>query len=343
MTGRACAATKAFSAILTIPPSRRRRGGQPILAAPMILLIAATTVGAAQTAALGPPLQSTDQADLAVALTHAPQGKPTPNATQLPPSKPDPVPLARAGGPWKLALSADFHGESLDGAVWTTCYWWNADGCTNLGNHELQWYRPDNVQLAEGHLALVARPEKAIGWEGKTFDYTSGMVTTGRYDGEKPNASRFAFQYGLIEVRAKLPEGRGLWPAIWLLPDSLEPRPEIDIMEALGDSPDRLRVHLHYDGPDHDAREIGKTIDAVNLSRGWHVYGLLWEPGVIVWYLDGAEKWRYADAANIPGEPMYLLIDLAVGGDYPGPPASTTKFPARMLVDYARVWLRVPR
>lgn len=244
-------------------------------------------------------------------------------------------------GQWALVFNDQFDGNRLDLKKWTTCYWWNKDGCTNLGNNELQWYRPENVSVAGGLLRLEARPRKVRGHKNATFNYTSGMVTTGRDYDELPNPSRARFLYGHFEIRAKAPVGQGLWSAIWLLPESRESRPEIDVMEVLGHTPDQLRMHFHYVTDKGERQSPGETVKTADLTAEWHLYGLSWEPGLIVWYLDGVEKWRFSDKGLVPNEEMYLLINLAVGGDWPGPPDETTKFPAEYLIDYVRVWQRV--
>lgn len=250
----------------------------------------------------------------------------------------DPAPSG-AKGSWRLVFSEEFEGQGLDKERWTTCYWWNKDGCTNLGNKELQWYRPENVSVSGGKLRLVAKPQTVTGFEGRTFDYTSGMVTTGRDYEELPRSSRFRFRYGHVEVRAKVPAGKGLWSAIWLLPETRESRPEIDIMEVLGDSLTSLRMHYHYKRGD-ERESAGQDAKTPDLSQDWHIYGLTWDADNIVWSIDGREVWRYTDAATISAEDMYLLINLAVGGEWPGAPSEETKFPAEYLVDYVRIWQR---
>ncbi|MCR9137471.1 MAG: glycoside hydrolase family 16 protein [Alphaproteobacteria bacterium] len=248
-------------------------------------------------------------------------------------------PLGSDGG-WTPVFVEEFNGTSLDLTKWTTCYWWNNNGCTNSSNNNLQWYLPGNVTVSDGLLRLRARPEPVVGHEGRIFPYTSGMVTTGRDYSELPRPSRVRFLYGHFEIRAKVPSGQGLWPALWLLPDDRESRPEIDILEVLGDTPDKLRMHLHVIDPAGEERSDGDTVTVQDLSKNWHVYGLRWEPGAIIWYLDGVEKWRFDDALVVPSEPMYLLMNLAVGGDWPGPPDSSTRFPADFLIDSVRVWRR---
>ncbi|MEI2298801.1 glycoside hydrolase family 16 protein [Ensifer sp. MJa1] len=243
-----------------------------------------------------------------------------------------------ADGQWERVFSEEFNGSKLDRRKWTRCYWWDKNGCTNLANKELQWYRPENVSVGGGHLRLTARPQKVIGHEGRTFNYTSGMVTTGRHYEERAGRDRFATKYGYFEIRAKVPRGKGLWPAIWLLPSTQEPRPEIDILEVLGHATNTYEMHLHYiKGGWQSAGKSAKTAD---LAAGWHVYGLEWRKDAVIWYLDGKELWRYTKAEGISQEPMYLLINLAVGGNWPGSPNAKTKFPAEFLIDYVRVWRR---
>ncbi len=176
-----------------------------------------------------------------------------------------------------------------------------------------------------------------IGTTGLAF---SGMVTTGRDYLERARPDRFATKYGYFEIRAKIPKGKGLWPAIWLLPSTQEPRPEIDILEVLGHAPDVYEMHLHYLDKKKDWKSEGKNAKVVDLSADWHAYGLEWSKDAVVWYLDGKEMWRYTKPDGISQEPMYLLINLAVGGNWPGSPDARTKFPADFLIDYVRVWRR---
>jgi beta-glucanase (GH16 family) len=243
-------------------------------------------------------------------------------------------------GRWKQIFAEEFDAQELNAERWTTCYWWNKNGCTNLANKELQWYLPANVQLADGYLRLTARPEQVTGHEGRTYQYTSGMVTTGRDFSEIPRPPRFTVSYGYFEMRAKIPAGRGLWPAFWLVPADRSPRPEIDIMEVIGQRPRVLELHFHYENKDGEVQTVGHQIETSDLSKDWHVYGLRWGPHALTWYLDGVEQWRYT-GTGIPHKPMYLIINLAVGGKWPGDPDRGTIFPADFLIDHVRVWLRV--
>lgn len=244
------------------------------------------------------------------------------------------------GAGWQQVFAEEFTGSRLDTRIWTRCYWWDDDGCTNLSNNELQWYQPENISILDGHLRLTARPQPIAGHEGRIFPYTSGIVTSGRYYAERQRPDRFAFTYGYVEVRARPPSGQGLWSAVWMLPSDHESKPEIDIMEVLGHQPGVLEMHFHCGYRDCAGRSYGSEAATSDLTQDWRVYGLEWSPEAIVWYLDGVPRWRFTDTTAIPNEPMYLLLNLAVGGDWPGDPDETTHFPAHFDVDYVRVWQR---
>jgi beta-glucanase (GH16 family) len=248
-----------------------------------------------------------------------------------------PSPLGQTGT-WTSVFSDEFDGDALDDAKWATCYWWADGGCTNLGNNELQWYLPENVTVADGVLTLRARPQAVIGDEDRDFSYTSGMVTSGRYYAERDGADRFSLTFGYVEVRAKVPAGQGLWSAVWLLPSDHESTPEIDMMESLGHLPNVLELHYHFDDANGAKQSEGHEVVTADLSLEWHVYGMQWSPDAIIWYLDGVEQGRYTNRATISHEPMYLLMNLAVGGDWPGAPDDTTPFPADFVIDYVRIW-----
>lgn len=242
---------------------------------------------------------------------------------------------------WSLIFADDFDGDELDPDAWVTCYWWDDDGCTNLGNGELQWYQPENVDVRDGRLVLTARHEQGSGELGRDYDYTSGIVTTGRSVDDPDVTPGLIFLYGYVEMRARFDAGAGLWPAFWLLPDDHESRPEIDIMEVNGAEPSILSVHLHYEHSNGDRDSFGSDCTYKDLSGDWHTYAVEWGPDSVTWYLDGEECWHFTDEAHIPTrDPMYILINLAVGGSYVGPPDEETEFPARFEIDWVKVWQR---
>lgn len=241
-------------------------------------------------------------------------------------------------GTWTLRFSDDFDAPVLDETRWTTCYWWDDAGCTNKGNAELQWYIEDNVSVADGLLKLVAKRQPAE-VDGKIYPYTSGMVTSGRYYEERDEPDRFSFTYGYVEVSAKIPQGEGLWPAIWLLPSNHTSTPEIDVMEVLGDATDTLEMHYHYRQQDRKLN-VGKSLVTSDLSNAFRRYGVEWSSTGIRWYLDGREVWRIGHDVPIAAGPMYLLINLAVGGEWAGPEIDESRLPAEFLIDYVKVWQR---
>ena len=237
-----------------------------------------------------------------------------------------------------LLFDEEFDGTSLNTSKWTDGYWWDNNGCTIGSNNELEWYQPDDIIVSGGTLKLKAEKRTIVASDGKTYNYTSGVVTTGRDLWQDPSPDKFALKYGYVEMRAKLPKGKGLWPAFWLLSGDQSWPPEIDVMEVLGDSTNVDHMTLH----DASGGSTGHTWSGPDLSADWHVYGVDWQPNAIVWYVDGVERWRFTDTSRIPAETMYLLLNLAVGGDWPGSPDGSTVFPAYYEVDYVRAWSQVP-
>lgn len=233
---------------------------------------------------------------------------------------------------WKLAFSDEFNGSTLDGKKWNTCYpWVEADGgCTNSGNNEMEWYQPDEVLIANGLLRLRAQQRSVK--DG--FPYTSGMVTS---------HERFAFQYGYIESRQKMPAGQGLWPAFWMLPEEVKWPPEIDILEVLGHTTNTVHTTVHYTTNGSDHLSQGRSYTGPDFAADFHTYGLLWEPNLLTWYVDGVERFAVErQGVNTPSEPFYIIANLAVGGNWPGAPDQNTQFPAFYEIDYIRVWVNDP-
>jgi beta-glucanase (GH16 family) len=248
-----------------------------------------------------------------------------------------PTPFGPPGW-WHLVFADEFDAGLLDGMRWRTCFWWADTTCSIETNHELELYDPEDVSVGGGALHLRAQMRDMVGWDGSVRHYTAGMVMTGGRKDE--SAPGFTFTYGYAEARVKVPKGRGLWPAFWLLPASYESRPEIDAMEILGDSTNVQHMNFHYRKPDGGKGDAGLTWAGPDFSAGWHTFGVDWEPEAIVWYVDGVERWRFADTSVIPREPMYLLANLAVGGSWPGAPDAATPFPSSYDIDYIRVWQR---
>lgn len=240
---------------------------------------------------------------------------------------------------WKLVLLDDFAGSSLDTKIWTAV---NTD---EVYNNELECYRASNAYTEDGNLVLEAAKRKN---EAGTKDYTSAKLIT---KGKK------SWTNGKFEIRAKLPGGQGIWPAIWMLPEDdniLGGWPsggEIDIMEFLGHETNKVYGTLHYGNPHSSTQGSYKLPGTDKFTDGYHVYGMEWEPGEIRWYVDGQlyfteNSWysgntSEADYYTYPApfnRDFYLILNLAVGGDWPGNPDETTSFPAKMYVDYVKVY-----
>ena len=243
-------------------------------------------------------------------------------ASEPPPSSPPPPPASGellpngVPGSWKLIFQDEFDGSELDGSKWITAFPWGRTSTTT----PRMIYRPENVLVSGGTARLVAKKEAFNG-----YPYTSGIITT---------SGKFTLQYGFIEMRARVPGGKGLWPAFWTLPPNGKWPPEIDIMEILGHRTET--VHLHY----HFSRrgDFGTQHTGPDFTEDWHTFAVSWQPDSITWYVDGVEQNRLANPAIIAAEPMYLVANLQVGGSWPGNPDATTPFPATYEIDYIRAW-----
>ena len=244
-----------------------------------------------------------------------------------------PLPVGQTGNR-NLIFDDEFNGTSLDTTKWNTCYpnfQVGTDSCDH-NNGELELYQPGQVLVANGILTLRAE-KKAVTAGGKTFNYSSGMISSG--PGANGSKAKFAFTYGFMEMRAKMPKGQGFWPAFWTLPVDGSWPPEIDLFEILGNDPTTVYMTYHWGANNSSS---GTTWKGPDFSAGWHTYALDWEPNAITWYIDGVERKQYTNALTITNKPMYLLANFAVGGSWPGSPNSTTVFPADYQIDYIRVW-----
>ncbi|MBT8210796.1 MAG: glycoside hydrolase family 16 protein [Eudoraea sp.] len=210
-------------------------------------------------------------------------------------------------------------------------------GGDGWGNNELQYYtdRTENVTVSNGYLIITARQEN---FEGA--GYTSARLLT---------KDIFEQQYGRFEARMRLPYGQGMWPAFWMLGANIDSNPwpgcgEIDIMENRGRTPTIVSGAIH--GPGYNAGDaIIKEYDFENdrVDTGFHIYGVEWGPEYINFYVDDV-LYNQLTPEDVPGEwvfdngPFFMLLNLAVGGVFDGPPNEETVFPQIMLVDYVRVY-----
>lgn len=243
---------------------------------------------------------------------------------------------------WELVWQDEFDGDEINMDNWTFDHPENG-----RYNQEIQSYTEDNAWIEDGKLVIEAREEQITEPNGETYNYTSSkLITQGKQ----------SWQYGRFEIMAKLPEGQGMWPAIWMMPED-EPfygtwpvGGEIDIMELLGHEPHKVHQNIHYGEPHGDAPN-SYTLREGTFADDFHEFALEWEPGEIRWYIDDelvhtANDWfskhpSNADQFAYPApfdQPFHLILNISVGGGWPGNPDDTTPLPQQMLVDYVRVY-----
>jgi beta-glucanase (GH16 family) len=253
-------------------------------------------------------------------------------------SQTTPAPTKRDS--WTLVWSDEFNdpnGSAVDRSKWAFDI-----GGSGWGNHELEYYtaRTDNAQIQDGNLAIKALPEKYTGADGVTKNYTSARLKT---------LGKFSQTYGRFEARVKTPYGQGLWPAFWMLGDDIDKVGwpacgEIDIMENIGKEPGIVHGSIHGPGYVGDTGLEAPYTLKRHFADDFHVFAIEWDPDSVSFYVDRDLYVRRTRADLQPGwkwvfdKPFFVLLNVAVGGDWPGNPDSTTVFPQTMLVDYVRVF-----
>ena len=231
-----------------------------------------------------------------------------------------------------ITLQEEFDG-ALNDSIWG---YEEGTGDNGWGNNELQHYtnRADNVVIEDGMLKITAIKEAYEGAE-----YTSARLLT---------KGKFEQQYGRVEARIKLPSGKGLWPAFWMLGSNFDvvgwPQcGEIDIMENKGSEPTIVAGSLHgpgYSGGNPVTKQFQLTND--RFENDFHIFGIEWTKDYVNHYVDGV-LYNHIIRDDVPGEwvfdqPFYIILNLAVGGNFDGAPTDATIFPNQMLVDYVRVY-----
>jgi len=240
---------------------------------------------------------------------------------------------------YALVWHDEFDGLEIDDSRWE--HEVNADGG---GNNELQYYtdRSVNSYIENGALIIQALKEQYTG-PGGTRSYTSARLRT---------LKKGDWKYGRFEIRAKLPFGKGLWPAIWMLPTDWiyggwPVSGEIDIMELIGDEPNKVYGTLHYGAsyPNNKSSGDSYTLAQGDFSEDFHIFMLEWEEKQFRWYIDSmfyqsqTEWWSENGAYPAPFDQYFhMLLNVAVGGNWPGNPDASTPFPQKMTVDYVRVF-----
>ena len=232
---------------------------------------------------------------------------------------------------------------------------WGYDvGNSGFGNHELEYYCASG---ATTNGCDAANPNAYVGLDG-LLHVVARQPSTGVYTSARlKSQGLFSFQYGRLEVRVRMPESKGMWPAVWTLGNSIATANypasgEQDIAERVNgpQNPDVNYGSIH--GPGFVGGNLTTTFHfpAGQTAADWHVYGMIWKPGSVSYYVDDPNTpyvtYKTSDIASLPGtvwpfdngQANFLLIDLAVGGDFPGPPNATTVFPSEIQVDYIRLY-----
>ena len=255
-----------------------------------------------------------------------------------PTSNPSGIPLKGYSTPmsypdYQLVWNDEFGGTALNQDDWN----YELGHRGGWGNNELQYYTRENTSVADGYLTITAKQQSLGGQQ-----YTSSRLTT---------QGKQSFEYGRVDIRAAMPKGQGLLPALWMLGESIAtdgwPKcGEIDIMEMVGGSPGNIAnksVHgtIHWDAGHHASTGGSTTTTKKDLNTEFHVYTMVWEANSIRWLLDDRQYY----AANISAAEMdefrakfFFIFNIAVGGNWPGSPDNTTEFPQKMHVDYIRMF-----
>ncbi|ACL69182.1 family 16 glycosylhydrolase [Halothermothrix orenii] len=240
---------------------------------------------------------------------------------------------------WELVWSDEF--DEIREDVWTFEVGnGHKQGIPGWGNNELQYYTDgDNAHIKDGKLVITAKEEEISDSHG-SYNYTSTrMITKGK----------FSMKYGRVEVRAKMPEGKGIWPAIWMLGTDIDENPwpacgEIDIAEVIGNTPNIVHGTIHGPISTYTGISAGYILpDGKKFSDDFHIFALEWDEDELEFYVDdvlyhvvnkdevGGQEWVY-------DKPLFFILNVAVGGNLPGYPDGTTEFPQTMEVDYIRVY-----
>ena len=236
---------------------------------------------------------------------------------------------------YKLVWSDEFNGATgtaLDSSKWTYDV-----GGNGWGNSELEYYTSGTANASldgNGNLVITAKQQSMSG-----MNYTSARVKT---------AGLASWTYGRIEARIKIPKGQGMWPAFWLLGTDINTNPwpacgEIDVVENVGKEPNIIHGSMHGPGYSGAAGPTAQTSLPSPVGDAFHVFAIEWEQNVIRWYVDST-LYSTKTPSDIPASatwvyahPFFVILNVAVGGTWPGSPDATTVFPQQMLVDYVRV------
>ncbi|HEX5151158.1 MAG TPA: glycoside hydrolase family 16 protein [Parafilimonas sp.] len=243
----------------------------------------------------------------------------TEQGTNNPPSNPPPSSDTLK---YQLVWSDEFDGSSIDAGTWNF-----ETGGSGWGNHEQEYYQEANAAIENGNLVITGKKE-TVG----SNKYTSARMTT---------LGKKEFLYGRIEARIKIPVGKGFWPAFWMMGSNIKTADwpacgETDIMEHINDD-SLMYGTIHWDNNGH-ASIGGKT---TSTPSDYHVYGVEWDASSIKWSIDSVVFYEASLKGNSMDEfhqPFFILLNFALGGDWPGQTIDDSLLPAKMYVDYVRVY-----
>jgi len=246
---------------------------------------------------------------------------------------------------WNLVWSDEFSGA--DGSAPDPTKWTYDTGGSGWGNRELECYtnQPQNVQVQGGNLVITAMQQGVTCSDGAMNNYTSARIKT---------QGLFSQAYGRFEAHIKIPQGQGMWPAFWMLGNNITTVGwpacgEIDIMENIGKEPGTVHGSLHgpsSTSPTSDASAPFSLPAGQKFADDFHLFAVEWSPGTISFFVDSnlyetvtQSQWP-AGGTWVFDHPFFIILNLAVGGNWPGSPDNTTQFPQQMLVDYVRVYTK---
>ena len=234
---------------------------------------------------------------------------------------------------YSLTWGDEFNGKDVNTSSWT----FETGNNNGWGNSELEYYtdRSQNVFVSEGNLIIEARAEPY-----NTFKYTSTRMIT---------KNKKMFKFGRIDIRAKMPKGKGIWPALWMLGNNIDQVSwpacgEIDILELLGHEPNKIYGTMHWgtSSATHGSKGTSYTLPTSSFDQQFHVYSLIWKQNDIRVLIDD-QDYLHVTSTDVPGtypfnNDFFFIFNIAVGGAWPGSPDNTTVLPQRMVVDYIRVF-----
>lgn len=237
---------------------------------------------------------------------------------------------------YDLVFSDEFNGSSLDPLKWNTALSWGPDLAifeqlqyyVDVQNAPEFGYNPFSLNGENLTISAIETPDNLRSAANEQA-WLSGVLTT---------ADKFEFIYGYAEIRVDLEPGRGVWPSFWMLSSEfVELKPELFIMEYDGAKADSVFHNYNYEDSDGNLRSPGQwEVSSSGLSAGFHTVGVQWSPEELLFYLDGQARYRVV-GENVSSQNMYMILNLAIGGVWPGAPDGTTAQPASVVIDYVRV------